>query len=102
MKKLFLVFLLSTFLSSYAQYNESAPWVSSEQFKAIPSKTEFNDLSNSFNAYWNGKDHNKKGIGFKPFKRWENHWQHYVMADGAIATPSVIWKAWEQKQNMAK
>ena len=102
MKKLFLVFLLSAYIGSYAQYNESAPWVSSEQFKTTPSKTPFNDLSDGFNAYWKGKDHNKKGVGFKPFKRWENHWQHYVMKDGNIATPSVMWKAWEQKKSMSK
>lgn len=102
MKKLLPAFLFFALINTYGQYNESAPWVSSEQNKTTPSKTSFNDLSVSFNDYWKGKEHNKKGIGFKPFKRWENHWQHYVMKDGAIATPNIIWKAWEQKQNMAK
>jgi len=102
MKYLFSFLLFFVLVNTYGQYNESAPWVNSEQSKTKTSKTAFNDLSASFNAYWKDKDATKKGVGYKPFKRWENHWQHYVMEDGSIATPSIIWKAWEQKQNMAK
>lgn len=102
MKKILLLLLLFVGSNILAQYNESAPWMNNEQRKASNSKTEFKDLSDAFNAYWKDKDHTKKGVGFKPFKRWENHWQHYVMADGKIATPSVMWKAWEQKQSMVK
>ena len=102
MKKLYSLLLFFVVVNTYGQYNESAPWVDSEQNKTKTSKTAFNDLSASFDAYWKGKDATKKGVGYKPFKRWENHWQHYVMADGNIATPSVMWKAWEQKQSMTK
>ena len=102
MKKILPFLLFLVFIAAQGQYNESAPWMNSLQYKKSNSKTEFKDISTAFNAYWKGKDHNRKGIGFKPFKRWENHWEHYVMEDGSIATPSVIWKAWEQKQSMAK
>ena len=67
MKKLLPAFLFFAFVSSYGQYNESAPWVSSQQLKAAPSKTPFNDLSDSFNDYWKGKDHNKKRYWFQTF-----------------------------------
>ena len=102
MKKILLLLILFVGFNSFAQYNEMAPWMNSEAQKAANSKTEFKDLSTAFNAYWKDKDATKKGVGFKPFKRWENHWQHYVMADGKIAAPSVMWKAWEQKQSMVK
>ena len=45
---------------------------------------------------------NKKGSGYKPFKRWEYHWSHYLQEDGIIASAETLWKAWELKQKMAK
>jgi photosystem II stability/assembly factor-like uncharacterized protein len=102
MKKILLPLLLFIVVNSFGQYNESAPWMNSEQNKTKTSKTAFTDLSASFNSYWKNKDATKKGVGFKPFKRWEDHWQYYIMGDGNIATPSVMWKAWEEKQRMVK
>ena len=51
-----------------------------------------------FDAYWEGRDHTKKGSGYKPFKRWANHWEDYLQKDGTIAPPAVLWEAWERKQ----
>ena len=99
---LLISFIFFIFQSSYGQYNEGAPWMNSIQKKSIKSKkTTIDEISEAFNNYWKDKDFNKKGSGYKPYKRWENHWRNYTQNDGTIATPEIIWNAWEQKQNLA-
>ena len=56
------------------------------------------DIVHEFDAYWEGRDYTKKGSGYKPFKRWANHWEDYLQKDGTIAPPAVLWEAWERKQ----
>lgn len=99
---LYCLFLLISF-QSYSQFNESAPWMSSSSLKkSSNTKITLKEQSDAFNAYWKGKDFKKKGSGHKPFKRWENHWKNYLLENGTIATPEILWKAWNQKQNLAK
>ena len=59
---------------------------------------KLSDIENAFDIYWKDKDYTKKGSGYKPFKRWLNHWQDYLQVDGTIAPPALLWKAWERKQ----
>lgn len=56
------------------------------------------DIVHEFDSYWEGRDYTKKGSGYKPFKRWANHWEDYLQKDGTIAPPAVLWEAWERKQ----
>lgn len=65
---------------------------------ALQQAPKLSDIENAFDVYWEGKDYTKKGSGYKPFKRWVNHWQDYLQEDGTIAPPAVLWKAWERKQ----
>lgn len=103
MKRIFTLFILLVFFQSIAQYNENAPWIKNNNVKKLTSsKGNFEDLSISFNNYWKNKDFSKKGSGYKPFKRWENHWKNYVLNDGSIATPQLTWEAWEKRQILAK
>ncbi len=60
---------------------------------------KLSDIENAFDIYWKDKDYSKKGSGYKPFKRWANHWQDYLQQDGTIAPPAVLWEAWERKQD---
>ena len=60
---------------------------------------KLSDIENAFDIYWKDKDYTKKGSGYKPFKRWANHWQDYLQQDGTIAPPAVLWEAWERKQD---
>jgi len=62
----------------------------------------FEETVKSYENYFASKDTDKKGSGYKPFKRWEYHWSHYLQEDGTIAPSEHLWKAWEQKQKMAK
>ena len=59
---------------------------------------KLSDIEDAFDIYWEGRDYTKKGSGYKPFKRWANHWQDYLQEDGTIAPPAVLWEAWEKKQ----
>ncbi|MFT4850073.1 MAG: photosystem II stability/assembly factor-like uncharacterized protein [Sediminicola sp.] len=66
-------------------------------FKSGNTKPTLERISSQFDAFWKEKDYSKKGSGYKPFKRWEQHWSHYLMEDGSIAPPSVLWDAWREK-----
>jgi len=104
MKKFSIVIFLLVLFQTNAQYNENAPWMmgSDNAKKSTNSSGNFDALTTSFDTYWKNKDYSKKGSGFKPFKRWENHWKYYLQKDGSIATPEVIWSAWEQKQKLSE
>ena len=60
----------------------------------------FKEKAQSLEGYFSTIDINKKGSGYKPFKRWEYRWSHYLQADGSIAPAEHLWKAWEQKKKM--
>lgn len=62
-----------------------------------PTSIRLTDITQAFDAYWQGKDYRQKGSGYKPFKRWQKHWSHYLRPDGTIAPPSDLWAAWRQK-----
>ena len=96
---LFLMLFSFASYQSYCQFNESAPWMNSSLKKSSNTKLTLQEQSNAFNAYWKGKDFTKKGSGFKPFKRWENHWKDYLLENGTIATPEVLWKSWSKNKN---
>ncbi|MEN8187899.1 MAG: glycosyl hydrolase, partial [Bacteroidota bacterium] len=97
----FLLFILLTF-TTQSQYNQNAPWIQNKQGEAKSSEQTIQTLTNSFNAYFKDKDWQAKGSGFKPFKRWENHWKHYTIKGGYIAPPSMLWNAWEQKNSIVQ
>ncbi|MGB5610836.1 hypothetical protein [Eudoraea sp.] len=75
------VLLLLTSAFSYAQFNESAPWMkdlkksksSNTIARTSSSSTDtytIYEISEAFHKYWEGKDINEKGSGFKPYMRW--------------------------------
>ncbi len=102
MRKVSSLFLLFVFYSVLGQYNEAAPWMDGSDQNKVSQDNSLAVLSNSFNAYWVGKDRNTKGSGFKPFKRWENHWKNQLSKNGSLATPQMIWRSWNQKNNLVK
>jgi photosystem II stability/assembly factor-like uncharacterized protein len=102
MKKLNFFFLFFIIATTYGQYNEGAPWVTQDTQEKFKQTKSLEQISNAFNSYWKGKDESKKGSGFKPYKRWENHWRNQLQKDGSLATPQMIWKSWEQKNQLSK
>ncbi|MBT8184528.1 MAG: hypothetical protein KJN76_06790, partial [Eudoraea sp.] len=102
-RNLTLVVLFFSAISS-AQYIESAPWMEELErnrltTSKIYSKQAYSlyEISDAFHRYWEDKDHNKKGSGFKPFKRWENYWKYQVDKDGYLPSPQTMWNAWKNK-----
>ena len=89
--------LLFSFVLS-AQVQNNAPWNNSNVQKR--SKTTLNSTSKEANNFFQALDINKKGSGFKPFKRWENHWKYYLNNDNTISSSQQLWNAWQQKTQM--
>ncbi|WP_297707976.1 thrombospondin type 3 repeat-containing protein [uncultured Eudoraea sp.] len=103
LRKLALFCLLAGFFSN-AQYNEGAPWMKdlvnkkSSVAKTTQENFTFKEITNAFDKYWEGKDITKKGIGYKPFKRWENYWKHFVNIDGNLPTSRQLYDSWKVQQ----
>ncbi|WP_372975474.1 hypothetical protein, partial [Muriicola sp.] len=102
-RKLLMLCLLAG-VHSHAQFNQNAPWLAGpdgEQLKSLsPDKPRsIYEISEAFEEYWKDKDISAKGSGFKPYKRWENYWMHFVDPQGYLPTPKELWRAWENKQS---
>ncbi|MFD2892322.1 T9SS type A sorting domain-containing protein [Flavobacterium chuncheonense] len=99
MKKYYLTFsFLLTFIG-FAQFNTSAPWMTSV-IKAKEDKVSIEEITQAFDAYWKSHDKNKKGSGYKPYKRWEYHWENNTNEQGYLVTPQEMWDAWNLKRSI--
>ena len=101
MKRILLVLIIFISNQSIAQH---LPLLEQERIHKKSSKTirTFKELTNQAKDYFSTIDTDKKGSGYKPFKRWEYHWSHYLLEDGTIAPPQHLWDAWKQKNELAK
>ncbi len=90
MKKILLLLCVLGFTSVNAQFNETAPWMQGQNFKNKSGQVNFQEVVDAFNAYWETRDPNVKGSGYKPFKRWEAYWQNFVGTDGYLPTASSL------------
>ncbi len=101
LKKLLFIF---TFFIVSVSYTQELPIAIPNQNNVTKSKSNltFKSYTNSVESYFSNQDVGKKGSGYKPFKRWQYHWSHYLQADGTIAPAQYLWDAWEQKQKMSK
>lgn len=95
----FLLLLLSFTLK--AQIPQNAPWMISNDTVSRANEWTYDQMVAKAQTYFNAIDIDKKGSGYKPFKRWEYHWDFYKQPDGSIAPASLLWDAWSQKQNMS-
>ena len=94
MKKLLLIPALLCTVALHAQFNQDAPWM--EQINAQKAKSSkpitFKEIVDAFDSYWETRDKDVKGNGYKPFKRWENHWKNYIKEDGTLPSAAEIWQ----------
>jgi hypothetical protein len=102
MKKitLYLMFLIP-FVVFSQNYQNNAPWMADNYLKK-KGKITLEDISAAAERYFSTIDRNKKGSGYKPFKRWEYQSGFYTNPDGTLMTTAQKIKAWEQKNNMNK
>lgn len=87
-------FLLYSALST-AQLHTDAPWMAPFNNPNRTIEPTFQEIVDSFNAYWVGKDETVKGSGYKPFKRWESLYQDYLNPDGRVLSRQQLWDAWQ-------
>ena len=98
MKKTITLFTLFISFLGFSQYNSSAPWIQNKE-EAKKGALSIEQLKQSFNAYWLTHDKNKRGSGYKPFMRWDYHWQNKVDDNGEQITPAAMWEAFYQKNS---
>ncbi len=108
MKTLLYLLIFSLLSSSLqAQFNPNAPWMKTitAKKKATEKPVPFSEIVTAFQSYWKTKDFNKKGSGYKPFKRWENHWKSYTKKDGTLLNTKELWATWlafKEQENTQK
>lgn len=98
MKKVTLLLILFQYSFTFAQFNPTAPWMVNVQ-KSDSKDATIDEIKTAFEEYWQDKNHNAKGSGYKPFMRWETHWRNKVDENGYLMTPTQMWEAWNQKRN---
>ncbi|MFH4964710.1 T9SS type A sorting domain-containing protein [Gaetbulibacter sp. M235] len=96
MKKLLLIPVFFLTITLQAQFNQDAPWMEKINSKMAKSSTTitFKDVVGAFDSYWETRNKNVKGSGYKPFKRWETHWKNFVKPDGTLPTSAELWDTW--------
>lgn len=50
----------------------------------------------AYEAFWEGKDPNKKGSGFKQMQRWKELWKYEVKEDGTLPTAQELAASWNE------
>ncbi len=103
-KKNLLILFFITFSSTFvkAQFTEEAPWMKSlktNERKALNKPITFKETVEAFNTYWEIHDQTVRGSGYKPFKRWESHWENYVKEDGTLPTTAELWETYLEVKN---
>ncbi len=97
-----LLFLITSLC--YSQFNTEAPWFYTNEAKAYKkslNKLTFNEQQDLFNKYWETHDKEKKGSGYKVFKRWEYRYENALRKDGSIENTSYLWDV-VKKENQDK
>ncbi len=99
MKQIYAIaFFCVTFLG-FGQIQHNAPW-NKNILQKRGSKETLEEVSKRAEKYFKTIDRNKKGSGFKPFKRWENHWSHYLKPDGTFKTFNDLKTSWLEKKEL--
>ncbi|WP_281847443.1 T9SS type A sorting domain-containing protein [Olleya namhaensis] len=96
MKKILSLLLLLSVSISYGQFNQDAPWMSdlNRTSRTDANPVKFQEIVSAFNTYWETRDPNVKGSGYKPFKRWETYWSNFVKQDGTLPTSLELWNTY--------
>lgn len=105
-KNLFLLLgTILVFVSTYAQYKSNAPlaaYLQNEKAERVDPDTglpmyTLSQISKTAEKYFARHDPNRKGSGYKPFKRWEHYWQYFTDKDGYILPSKVLYQAYKDK-----
>ena len=101
MKNCFFKFLLISSFVSIAQVNYNSPWLKNYKIKD-GEKLNYNEIVSEGEKYWESRDKNLKGSGYKPFKRWQTYWHNYVDEQGFLPTANELFEVWSKKVNQSR
>ncbi len=101
MKKTLFIAAFILNINAYSQYLKTAPWNTASSKKSQETE-KFKESLDKFESYWKTRNPFEKGSGYKPFKRWENHWKNALNDDGTIITPKQTWEAWRDRKKSNK
>jgi photosystem II stability/assembly factor-like uncharacterized protein len=87
-----LTFFIFSFYLGPAAFAQ--PWLEGIE---IEKRENFLEVQKSFEAYFQRKSQ-KKGDGYKQFKRWEWYWQSRLNADGSFPQTNYNWEEWKNYQ----
>ncbi len=107
MKKNFLL-VLGVLLfnpSLQSQYKSNAPlaaYLQDEKAERVDPDSgqpmyTLSQITKAAEKYFATHDPNRKGSGYKPFKRWENYWQYFTDKDGYILPSETLYQAYKDK-----
>lgn len=88
--------LLSIF--AFGQIQQNAPWAKDINWQEKAKSITLQEVSEAAEAYFKTIDIDKKGSGYKPFKRWEYQQSFYTNEDGTFKTREDLLKSWEEKR----
>src|SRR6056300_454698 len=88
-----------------AQYKSNAPlasYLQNEKAERVDPETgqplyTLSQISKAAEKYFATHDPNRKGSGYKPFKRWENYWRYFTDKDGYILPSETLYQAYKDK-----
>lgn len=83
-------FLLTPFL--WGQETLNAP----THLEARAKSNLFETQVEAYEAYWKGKDSNKRGSGYKQMQRWIELWKHEVQDDGTLVSAFDLKNSWDE------
>lgn len=69
-----------------------------EQAKVQSDK--FQDQVDAYKAFWEGKDRNFRGAGYKQMERWMELWKYEVKEDGTLPSAFELADSWNEIHNM--
>lgn len=91
MKKIFLIVLILSINSAYAQ----APWMYGKYFPKNSIQKNYYDICQAFYNWWGNKSA-ARGKGYKPFKRWEYQNRAFSFPDGTLPSSTRFIDAYKQ------
>ena len=106
-RKVLLILLLCSFVS-YGQVTPTPAGIEAADgsqlfFSDVPGKpVNLYEVQEVMERYWEGRDRNQKGSGYKPYKRWENYWMYFVDQNGYLPTSKELYDAWQAKASSAR
>lgn len=95
MRKIFISLLsFQAFVFTWGQevFSLNAP----THLEAKTNSLKFDDQISAYEAYWEGRDPNKRASGYKQMQRWMQLWKYEVKEDGTLPSAQELAASWNE------